>query len=202
MKKIDTVIFDLADVCVRGFVGLEYVLSACTGRDPDKLNEALRGKRLNAVFEGRISEQEYLKGVLNDINLKAPLFFIKFIIRNNFREIRGTRSIVEGLKSNGYRIGLLSDHVKEWVEYIEAKHDFLQLFDGKFYSFDLRTTKKHTASFVYALDGLEADPDKTLFIDDTPENLEVALSAGIKHVHQFASADGLRKDLASYNINL
>jgi putative hydrolase of the HAD superfamily len=196
------VIFDLADVCVRGFVGLEYVLSACTGRDPDKLNEALRGERLTAVFEGRISEHDYLKGVLKDINLKVPLFFIKPIIRHNFREVHGTRSIIEGLKSNGYRIGLLSDHVKEWVEYIEAKHGFLQLFDEKFYSFDLRTTKKHPESFRYALDRLEADPDKTLFVDDTPKNLEVALSAGIKHVHQFANADGLRKDLASYNIHL
>ena len=202
MKKIDVVVFDLADVCVRGFVGLEHVLSKCTGIDKDKLSEALHGERLNAVFEGRISEHDYLRDVLKDINLKAPLFFIKFIIRNNFREIHGTRHIIEDLKSNGYRIGLLSDHVKEWVEYIEAKHGFLQLFDEKFYSFDLRTTKKHPESFRYALDRLEADPDKTLFIDDTPRNLEVALSAGIRHVHQFAGADILRKYLASYGVYL
>jgi putative hydrolase of the HAD superfamily len=202
MKKVDTVIFDLADVCVRGLKGLEYVLSACTGIDPDKLSEALRGERLNAVFEGRISEHDYLKGVLKDINLKVPLFFIKPIIRRNFREVRGTKYIIEGLKSNGYRIGLLSDHVKEWVEYIEAKHDFLQLFDTRCYSFDSRITKKHPESFRYALDRLEADPDKTLFVDDTPKNLEVAASAGIKHVHQFISADSLRKDLSSHGVYL
>jgi len=199
---IDTIIFDLAEVCVYGIIGFENKVSKYTGIDSLVIRRSLSDEKLIALFEGSISEEDYFKRFLREIGSELSVDFMKSLVRGGFVEVPGTREIIEGLRSKNYalKLGLLSDHAKEWIEYIEARHSFLSLFDAKIYSFQSGHTKLTPESFKYALKKLGSNPEKTLFIDDRSPNLEVALLAGIKHLHHFVNASALKKELANFRI--
>lgn len=199
---INCILFDLADVCVRGILGLEDRISAYTGIDKREVKKHLRGDKLREIFEGRISEDEYWRRVVEAGNYKEPFDFFKASAREHFIEVPGTRSIVEELKRSYYTLGLLSDHAREWIEYIESGYPFIGLFDVRCYSFNSGYTKSDPKSFEFALSKLNADPSKTLFIDDRDKNLDVAKSTGIGYLHQFIDAVSLKKELLRLGVNL
>jgi HAD superfamily hydrolase (TIGR01509 family) len=207
---IDTFIFDLSEVCVNGLMGFEKVLYEETGINAFLIDQYLHDSKLADAFIGNITERQYFKKLKNDLNdlmgdlsskIKMPDF--EELIRKNFTEVPGTRQIVESLKNQNYKLAILSDHVHEWADYIEANHPFLGLFDQKIYSFQSGYTKDSPAAFEYALRKLEADPEKVLFIDDQSKNLGIAGSAGIKQLHHFYNAEGLRNELkVKYGIDV
>jgi HAD superfamily hydrolase (TIGR01509 family) len=202
MSIINTVVFDLAEVCVHGLIGLEEQISAHTGLPTPRFVEFIDFEQMAAVFEGKYSEDEYLALLIKSGDLEIDVASLKKIIREHFQEIPGTKEVIQGLKKQGYKLGLLSDHVMEWIQYIENKHDFVDLFDARYYSFNFGCTKKKPEFFKQALMGLKANPDQVLYIDDLVQNLEVAKKAGIAYVHHFVSVEKLRRDLPCYGIYL
>lgn len=199
---IETILFDLSEVCLQGLLGVEKKIVQYINGNEKQVKQFLGGIKLIHLFEGKISEEEYLTGFLEESKYDLSMDYLKSTIRNNFTEIPGTKQIIEHLNANNLQLGLLSDHSKEWIEYIESKYDFLQLFDQRCYSFDSGYTKHKSQSFQYAIDKLHADPSKTLFIDDLANNLVVAQSAGIQYVHNFTNAESLKKELVNFGIGL
>lgn len=199
---IKTIIFDLAEVCLQGLVGVDAVISKETGVKEEKVIKYLRGEKLYSLFKGDLSEDDYWNIVLREGGFNHPVSFFKETVRANFTEIPGTREILEKLKKKGYQLILLSDHTKEWIGDIESKFPFLDIFEYKCYSFDSREVKLSPESFKYALNKVGANPETTLFIDDHKRNLDVAKSVGIRYVYQFTSADRLKKDLKSIGVKL
>jgi HAD superfamily hydrolase (TIGR01509 family) len=67
-------------------------------------------------------------------------------------------------------------HEKEWrIRYA----DILKHFEKVFTSHEIGARKPSPESFQAILDYLGTTPDKVVFFDDTPENVEGALSVGI-----------------------
>lgn len=197
--EITHIIFDLADVCITGIKGLEKEVkkyNPCI--DEYEFEKRMYGKNfelLIKLFEGKISEEQYWKSVTKSgKNANSPEFF-KRIVRDSFRPVPGTEDIIKKLKTNQYPVGLLSDHAREWIYFIESKFSFMYLFDVRCYSFQSGYTKLSPKSFEYALSMMDANPETTLFIDDSPKNLVIAKSAGIKYVHQFTNASSLENNL-------
>ncbi len=135
---IDTIIFDLSEVCVNGLMGFEKVLYEKTGINAFLIDQYLHDSKLADAFVGNITELQYFKKLKKDLNdemvglsrlIEMPDF--EELIRKNFTEVPGTRQVAEALKSKGYRLALMSDHVREWAGYIEANHEFLGLFDPR-----------------------------------------------------------------------
>jgi len=208
---IDTIIFDLSEVCVNGLMGFEKVLSRETGVNVFLIDQYLHDSKMTDAFTGKITERQYFEKFKNDIeNAVGGLYSgmempaLEIMIRRNFTEVPGMGKIIVALKEDkDYKLGLLSDHMREWVEYIENTRCFLRFFDKKIYSFKSGYTKASSLAFEYALSKLQAKPENVLFIDDQSKNLEVAASAGIKHLHHFSDAERLRKDLmANYGIDV
>lgn len=207
---IDTIIFDLAEVCVNGLKGFEKEIYHKTGINAFLIDQYLHDNKLDEAFLGKITERQYFKMLKKDLNdemvglsdlIEMPDF--EKLIRQNFTEVPGTRQIIESLKSKGYRLALMSDHVREWVKYIEDNHPFLGLFEQRLYSFQIGYTKKSREAFEHALKKLEAKPENVLFIDDQFRNLEVASVAGIKNIYHFHEAGALRQELADkYGIDV
>jgi len=201
---IQYVLFDLAEVCVTGLIGIERCISQNTGKSKKEICEHLRGKKLIEIFQGKISEGEYWNRVIKEGEYQESVGFFKGIVREYFKkEIPGTINIIKKLNNKGYPIGLISDHVKEWIEFLESEFDLFNLFDYKTYSFDTGYTKfEGTENFVIAMDNLNADPSRTLFIDDRIENLVLAEKAGIGYVHLFTDADNLEEYLLKQNVRI
>jgi len=197
------ILFDLSEVFINGLKGIEPEIARLTSKRPEDIIDHLMGDKLNTLFEGKISEEEYWGQVIDEGEYEITPELFKSIARKYFDiEIPGTKEILARLKPKGYVIGLLSDHTREWIEYVEEKHSFMGLFDVRCYSFQAGHTKLASQSFEYALGRMGADPSQTLFIDDQAKNLVVAQSAGIKYVHHFTDSESLEKALIEMNIRL
>ncbi|HEV8677608.1 MAG TPA: HAD family phosphatase, partial [Candidatus Paceibacterota bacterium] len=122
------------------------------------------------------------------------------IIRDAITPIAGTRGVIESLRAQGYKLGLLSDHGREWAAFCEEKFDHHRLYDAVVYSFDVGFCKPDAAMFARALALLNAEPEEALFIDDNPRNVAGAEAFGIRGI-LFTDAPTLRKDLSSLGID-
>ncbi len=151
-------------------------------------------------MRGNLSEEEYMKELLQGTNWNISIDQLKTAIRSNLnRPIPGTMKIVGELKGN-YQLILLSDYVREWMEYIETRNEDLRIFDKKIFSYDIGTTKSEVQTFETVLEQTGIVADETLFIDDYEKNIKNAEKVGI-HGIVFENAEQLRKTLSSkYNL--
>ncbi|MEK6964500.1 MAG: HAD family phosphatase [Nanoarchaeota archaeon] len=200
---VRTVLFDLAEVCLQGILGVEKVIAPVTGVVESEVRpNHLSGPHIYDFFRGRLSEEGYLQRVMElggypeSVQGEPTLDFLKRAIRANFVPIPGTLDLVGRLAGRGLQIGLLSDHGREWISYIEEQHTLDRVFEKRVYSFETGFVKEEVESFGVALRRLRADPEETLFIDDRAINLEVARRAGIRHTYQFTDAKSLEAELS------
>ncbi|MET3258658.1 HAD superfamily hydrolase (TIGR01509 family) [Bradyrhizobium huanghuaihaiense] len=198
-SDIQAIIFDLSEVLLHGLLGLHERLGRSVGVSSSRLE--LQIPELKALFEGRISEQDYWSALIDKHCWTISSEELHNLVREGFREIPGTRSIIHELRRSGYRIGLLSVHAREWISYCEEKFSFRELFDEISYSFETDTCKPAPQSFVMILERLRCRPQEALFIDDMPANLDAASMIGM-HTLQFFSAARLRRDLHLFGIAL
>ena len=204
---IKNIIFDLSEVIISGYRGIEeVVLESQYGTfENQKIleNEVdLDSMRENEVFlnllRGKLTEEEYLNHVLKNKNWNVSVEQLKTAIRQNLnRPIPGTMEIVKELKAKGkYQLILLSDHAREWMEYIEEKKKDLKIFDKKIFSYDIGAVKSDKQTFKIVLEQTGIVADETLFIDDYEKNVKNAEEVGI-HGIVFENAEQLRKTLSS-----
>ncbi|MBI4174312.1 MAG: HAD hydrolase-like protein [Candidatus Aenigmarchaeota archaeon] len=210
MSSVETILFDLGEVTLCGMMGVEKSIAPHVNAPEPDVWKHVNGKKLRRLFIGKSSEAEYWQQVIEEGRYPAEIGgipaadFLMHAMRSNFREIEGTADIVRSLKKAGYNVGLISDHVREWVEYCKTMFPLDELFNTQCYSFDCGCTKKAAGSFTYALKRVGAEPESTLFVDDNSRNLFVAQQhpVNIRYVHQFTNAENLRAALPSYGIQV
>ena len=197
---IPTIIFDLSEVLIAGLYGMETVLveemEICT------MEEAIAGLQTimhDGIMTGERTEDEYMDYIITKTGWELDPVAMKARIRKNFHsDVPGMIDLLKRLRGR-YPLVLLSDHAREWVDYILSIHPFLEWFDRLFWSFELRSTKQDARTFLTVLDELRLGPQAVLFIDDNPSNIRVAQSVGIDAV-QFQGVDRLLADLRGRGI--
>ncbi|MBI1878851.1 MAG: HAD-IA family hydrolase [Chloroflexi bacterium] len=197
---IQTLIFDLSEVIISGLVGIELPLSKKLQLPAEKILAAFGGTPLQALCCGELTEDEYLRQVLLAQQWSLSPVELKQVIRQNFHEqIPGTVPLLETLAGH-YELVLLSDHAREWVEYIRAVHT-LAMFKFIFFSYEIGQTKRTPSTFQKVLKQIGRRPEACLFIDDSLTNIKAAEAAGITGI-QFESAAQLRQALAQRSIQV
>lgn len=101
--------------------------------------------------------------------------------------------------SNNYQLILLSDHIKEWGEYILDNNQEISIFEHQFFSYEYGKLKTDEGCFEYVLSELKINPEETIFIDDCQENIDMAKKSGISGV-LFENAEQLKKELRKRKI--
>ena len=199
---IKNIIFDLSEVIISGYHGVEKLLREQFGIPEQDFKEQkqLKNELFLDLMRGILSEEEYLEELLKGTNWNISLKQLKTAIRQNLnRPVPGTIEIVRKLKDN-YQLILLSDHTKEWVEYIEENNKDLKIFDKKIFSYDIGAVKSDKQTFKIVLEQTGIVANETLFIDDYEKNVKNAEAVGI-HGIVFENAEQLRKVLSSeYNL--
>ena len=196
---LKAVIFDLGEVYVNGFKDVELLLEPVLGISSDKIHSIIHSNDLMLLFRGKISEDEYLSKTIQRGGWKIDLRDFKRIIRNNFKEVEGTEKIIKELNAKGLKIGLLSDHSKEWIDYIKENFNHHKMFHHTLYSFEVGLIKVEGKGFEIMVKKLEVLPEECLFIDDNPNNLIPARKLGMK-VIQFNNSNQLKKELVSLGV--
>lgn len=194
---ITTVIFDIGEVYLHLLVGSAKYVQQKMGTS---VSETYFYEGLDPLMLGQNTENEYWEDMIKKKSWNISVEDLKELVRKNFKEVKGTRKIIENLRQKGYKLALLSNHVKEWVEYSELIFDYHKLFHHTLYSYQLSLIKPDKDIFIALLKKLQVKPQECLFIDDSIKNIEAARELGMKTI-QFISAKKLKKELKKFNIN-
>ncbi len=98
------------------------------------------------------------------------------------------------LRQGGFKTGLLSNIHPAMIAYLRENFDWLELFDFKTFSAEVRLIKPEPAIYEHTLRGLGVAAGETLFVDDREINVKAARELGI-HAVQFRSVAELRREL-------
>ena len=199
---IKNIIFDLSEVIISGYHETEKIIERqyAIPEEEFKKQKLFKYEYFLDLMRGDLSEEEYLEELLQGTNWNLSLEQLKIAIRQNLNQpVPGTMEIVKELKGK-YQLILLSDHAREWMEYIEENNKDLNIFDQKIFSYDIGAVKSDEQTFKTVLEKTGIVADETLFIDDYEKNVKNAEKVGI-HGIVFENAEQLRKRLSlEYNL--
>jgi FMN phosphatase YigB (HAD superfamily) len=196
-QAVEAILFDLSEVVLRGLKGTNELLGVRLNRAIAE--DAFLGSDATRLFHGEILEDEYLGSLIATHDWGIAADDLKGLIRSNFGPVEGTASVIADLKGQGYRLGLLSVHAREWVDFCEKRFRHHEAFDVAVYSFEQGIGKPEPAAYAHALDALESTPEQTIFIDDSPVNVQAARELGLSAI-AFEGADSLRGQLIEMGI--
>lgn len=90
-----------------------------------------------------------------------------------------TRELVTALRGAGVRCYLATNQDEHRGRHMHESLGYADLFDGTFYSYELRVAKPDPAYFRAVLDRLHLAAGEVLFIDDSAANVASARRAGL-----------------------
>ena len=191
MQKTEAIIFDLGGV----ILNIDYHLTrqAFEKLGIHNFNNMYSQAAANDLFDdletGKISEADFYK----EFNNRSGSALADDQIRNawnamllDFRE--QSLAFIGSLESK-YKLFLLSNtnhiHKKEFHQIYHLKkraRPFDDYFDKAYYSSDMGLRKPNANIFEYVLRENKLDAGKTLFIDDSVQNIEAAKALGIQTI--------------------
>lgn len=112
--------------------------------------------------------------------------------------IQGTIDLINVLALTEHRLFVLSNMPIEFMQHLEAAHDFLDKFDGKTISARIKLIKPEIEIYEHLLATHGLIASETVFIDDLEKNVAAAATLGI-HTIRFVSPEQCRQDLTRLN---
>ena len=179
------IIFDLFEVQITGLRAVGEPLGRLVGLSRvDTLRSIWgNGGELQAFFRGKMSEEDCLRNIIHRNRWSVSVAEFKKLIRENFVEVSGTESLIERLKSRGYKLSILSVQSKEWDTHVSKNFGFKKHFDMQSYSYEEGVTKPDVEAFRNHLRKIHSEPGDCLFIDDSVGNTKIADDVGMSTIN-------------------
>jgi putative hydrolase of the HAD superfamily len=155
-----------------------------------------------ALDAGHISLDEYLDRTL----FHRPRSFTReeftaYMFAQS-KEFPASRAVLDEVTRSGkYFIASINNEPFELNKYRIEAFDLRRNFSVFFSSCYVRSRKPEKTIFRIALDVSQRAPEKCIFIDDRPLNLEVPRRLGINVIH-YQDADRLRSDLRKFDVKV
>lgn len=190
---IKAIIFDLGGVLFTNGTG-QFIdtLVARYHIDRERVKNIIDGEIGTLYREAKISRDEFWNRVIKGLGIVAKADNLESEWIDGYKLIAGTRELITDL-SKKYRVYYLSDNVRERVEKLNKKYDFLRLFDGGIFSHEVGVRKPDPRIYRFILDMAKINPEEAVYIDDKPQNLVPAQTLGMT-IFLFESPEELRKD--------
>jgi len=198
---IKAIIFDLAGVITTNTSGFEKQLEHILNIDKEKLIGTWKGQAFYDFLFGKISEDDYWNIIISKNNWNVEIQLLKNAIRNHFKIIEETIIIIKSLKKQGFKLGILSGHTKEWIKYLNDTYDFEKYFDVVIYSYQKGYSKPSKMFYEDILSEINIKPELCIYTDDKEEFLTPAKELGM-HTILFQTPGQFKKKLAPYSINI
>ena len=197
---IKAIIFDLGEVILVGMKGVQNHLASFLDMLPEDIYYSLKGDIFLSLMNGEITEEEYWSKIIEKNKWDIGIKELKDAIRKNFQEIPGTIEILKALKLK-YKLGLLSVHGKEWIQFCNKKFDHHKFFDAIYYSFEEGVGKPDKRAYEKILIKLDVSAGQAIFIDDQERFLLPARELGIKTV-LFKNSKQLKEELSLLGVEI
>ena len=196
INMIKNIIFDMGNVIFN--YDRDYLLHHFyNGKDFDLLKEKTF-KNWELLDEDAISLDEYYENVKKELPFPLSLYALsalktwEYFMDYNKEVI----SLIQELKQNGYKLFILSNITKHFVN-VQYKFPILKEFDGLVFSSLIKVVKPNKEIYEYLLEKYNLNPKECIFIDDTKKNLAGAARFGIKTFHFQSNAN----DLSDFILN-
>ena len=108
--------------------------------------------------------------------------------------------IVKKLKKQ-YKLGLLSNHIEDWLEETIENHHLNKTFDVIVTSYKSRKAKPDIRIYKEIVEQLQVKPTECVYIDDLEKNIPPAKELGI-HTILFTNLEQLLEELRDLGINI
>ncbi len=178
--KFDAVVFDVGNVLLTWTP--EEQLNRLIPEQPD----------LHAELTVRIFKSPYwcmrdrgsasVEEVIDAMSANAPELepYVRRVMTrwNDLPVIQEGVAALKACKSHGMKLYALTNYADKEFAYACQKHDFFSLFDDYVVSGRLHMVKPGRQIYDHLINKFSLDPARTLFIDDSPANIEAALDAG------------------------
>ena len=145
---------------------------------------------------GNISESEYLRQVAKNFAQPLDVEELKRLIYQSIVPNRLLFKFAKTLKDQ-YILGIISNHPKEWFNYVWREYQWSMIFKIKSVSGELHIRKPDVRIFIDALNQSKIKGDEAIYIDDRPERGLAAEELGIK-VLIYKNLTQLKKDIKKY----
>ncbi|MCA9005815.1 MAG: HAD family phosphatase [Planctomycetaceae bacterium] len=109
--------------------------------------------------------------------------------------------VLDSLKSQGYRLVLLSNTCVSHFEFIWNEYEVLQRFDDFVTSYTAGAIKPERAIFECALEKIQCAPEEAFYTDDIPEYISLARQLGLQ-AEVFTDTESLIQQLAQRDIRV
>lgn len=120
-------------------------------------------------------------------------------VLNLLGEIKETKELIAELKTEGYKLYVLSNMPLEYYNHL-CKFDVFKYFDGAVVSAIEKLIKPDPRIYGVILDRYNLEPSETLFIDDKKINTDMAASLGL-HTVCFELENGIKNIKGILNAN-
>ena len=130
---------------------------------------------------GKVSEEVYWQVMRDQTGIEGSTNFFQREILRRFVVRPWMIELVKKLKREGIRLGILSDQTN-WLDELNKQYDFFKYFDRVYNSYHDGKSKRDVTLFKDVIGWFSANPDKILFIDDHPGNIERADQAGLETI--------------------
>ena len=170
------------------------------GLDENELEE-LHGETVAMLEQGRMGLDEYLRcAVFYRPRSFTPEDF-KAYMRAQSVPYRETIDLARALAGTGrYRLMTINNESAELNQYRLEQFGLRDVFVTFFSSCWVGTLKPARRIYEVALAMSQAEPGRSVFIDDRERNLEPARALGMKTI-RFTDAQGLRQELAALGVH-
>ena len=202
---IKNIIFDMGNVMML-FDGLYFISAVGIADESDKnilFNEIYHSVEWAQMDRGTLTLSEAEEQM--KVRIPERLHpYVRKLVSNWDRPIipvNGMADLVRNLKSNGYKIYLLSNAAENQPSYWNRVpgHEY---FDGCLVSYEVKYVKPESEIFNIFLERFSLKAEECVFIDDSISNCEKALQLGITPIVFHGSADELCSKLCSLGVKV
>ena len=175
---IRAVLFDFDEVCTTG-KGLQPVAKKMGeefGADPKKILDAMLEEK-ELWQRGKIGPAEFWALVRKRTGMAASDEELKAFWEIALFSPQVMR-LVKRVKEKQLT-GLVTDNMAERMKVVSEKHRLREYFNTIIVSGEVGTKKEEMMPFVIACSRLGVEPDECVFVDDKPENVQVARGIGM-----------------------
>lgn len=179
-SDIKVLIFDMEGVVTTSWHNFFRLIPDMRSLPEDRLELIWEGKV--AEFNlGKISEEEFIKHIIEVSKTSASPKEIKNAISATVAEMAGMRYVISELRAK-YKVALLTNYSKPWFEEVNTRFGFRKLFDQVFVSGYTGIRKPDAEAYTQVSESFGVMPNECLFIDDREKIVAGAKSAGMNAI--------------------
>ena len=172
-------------------------LQRISGLSAEKLDSYYWADR-HAYDEGKLTGMEFWHKIVRDAGLSLSDASVAELNQWDARMWTTQNPAMVAwharLKGRGLKTAILSNMGDSVREAIELTYDWIQGFDVRVWSYELKMAKPERAIYEYVLAKLDLPAEETLFLDDRVVNIEAAQDVGMKGI-VFSDVERLRAEL-------